>query len=132
MSRRTKLAGRASGRQVAGRDVAVKGSGRQWLSLRTGAAALRRLLFHLLHLRRDSARLGVELRILGVMFLELADRLVRKRAPILVLFHVGDQRRLCANEACGLAAKSLWIHRFAMKGLRIIVDDLQLRVALLG
>ena len=39
-----------------------KRSGGQRLSLRTGAAALRRLLLHLLHLRRDLARLGVELR----------------------------------------------------------------------
>ena len=41
------------------------------------------------------------------MLLELADRLVRERAPVLVLFHVGDQRRLGANETRRLGAERL-------------------------
>ncbi len=110
----------------------TKRSGGQRLSLRTGAAALRRLLLHLFHLRRDIARLSVELRILGVMFLELADRVVRERTPVLVLFHVRNQRRLGANETRRFGAKPLRIHRFAMKGLGEVIDDLQLRVARLS
>src|SRR5580698_3437439 len=71
-----------------------KRSGWQRLSLGTGAgAALRRLLLHLFHLRRDSAGLARELRVLRMMLLELADRLVREGAPVLVLFHIRDQRR---------------------------------------
>src|SRR5580692_8909664 len=75
-----------------------KRSGGQWLSLRTGSAALSRLLLHLLHLRRDSAGLAAERHILGVMLFELANSLVRERTPVLVLFHIRNQRRLSADE----------------------------------
>src|SRR5580700_4114790 len=65
-----------------------KRSGRQRLRLWTAPAALSRLLLHLFHLRRDRAGLRAEGRILGVMLLELGDRLVRERAPVLILFHI--------------------------------------------
>src|ERR1700722_13901080 len=67
-----------------------KRSGRQRLRLWTAPAALSRLLLHLFHLRRDGAGLRTEGHILGVMLFELGDRLVRERAPVLVLFHIRD------------------------------------------
>src|SRR5580698_10496607 len=77
-----------------------KRSGGQRLSLGTrGGVALSRLLLHLLHLRRDRAGLAAEGGILGVMLLELGDRLVRERAPVLIFLHVRDQRRLGTHEA---------------------------------
>src|SRR5258708_9860438 len=110
-----------------------KRSGRQGLSLGTGAAAaLSRLRLHLFHLRRDRAGLARELHVLGVMILELADRLVRERAPVLVLFHIPDQGRFSADEAGRFAAEPLRIQWLAVKRLGEVVDDFQLRIAVGG
>ena len=66
------------------------------------------------------------------MFLELGDRLIRERAPVLVFFHIRNQRRLGADEPRRFAAERLRIQGLAMKGLGEVVDDFQLRVARLG
>src|ERR1700722_3510687 len=107
-----------------------KRSGGQRLSLgAAGAAALRRLLLHLFHLRRDRAGLARELHVLRMMFLEIADRLVRERAPVLVLLHIRDQRRFSADKTPRFAAERLRIQRFAVKGFGEVVDNFQLRIA---
>src|ERR1700722_471333 len=77
-------------RRTSARAQKSKRSRGQRLRLWTAPAALSRLLLHLFHLRRDSAGLRTEGHILGVMLLELGDRLVRERAPVLVLFHIRD------------------------------------------
>ena len=76
--------------------------------------------------------LALKLRVLGVMLLELGDRLIGERAPVLVLFHVGDQRRLGADETRRFDAEGLRVHRLAVKRLGEVVDHLKLGVAILG
>src|SRR6202041_2828190 len=104
-------------RRTPARARKSKRSGGQRLRLWTAPAALSRLLLHLFHLRRDGAGLRTEGHILGVMLLELGDRLVRERAPVLVLFHIRDQRGLGANETSGFPAERLRIQGLPMERL---------------
>src|ERR1700677_5063132 len=109
-----------------------KRSGGQPLRLWTAPAGLSRLLLHLFQLRRDSAGLRAEGHILSVMLFELGDRLVWERAPVLVLFHICDQRVLCTDQPSRFPAKRIWIYRLAVKRFGEVVDDFELRVARVG